>query len=307
MAVRLKFANDLNIFGGSRGAGGFLSTPALIGGGYPAYGTVLSTDYGVDYEIGTNAYSNFLAQFVHTQTCDVNTKADGSGGSFVDWGNAANIQYKPVGTFIATSTEDFPDVPVEVPSGSITYHTSGVWTERNEVHDGNGGINTVGTGTFSLYTAGLLIYTHSVNNTEEVPSGSAHLEDDGKTDNYEYRWDGTGGYNDVYINTTGSYYTAGTEVASGNLRFDSYNQHMADVPSTSGNLYPDGKTYEYTYYWNGNGGYYDDATGNLIGSYASFHDFISYQDCPAVGIDGSVVGLAYYWDGNGGYLIDYYP
>jgi hypothetical protein len=306
MSVWFKYPSDKDITPGHP-SGSSIFAPGTVGGGPPAYGTVLSTGYGVDYETGANAYSNILANFVYLQSCDVDTKADGLGGSYVDWYNATNIQYKPVGTYIANSSEDFPDVPVEVPSGSGVYHNSGEWTERNEVHDGNGGINTVGTGTFSLYTVGTVIYTHSVNNTEEVPYGSAHREDNGKADNYEYQWNGTGGYNNVYIDTTGSYFANGTEVATGSLRYDSYSEQMADVPSTSGNLYPNGKTYEYTYCWDGSGGYYGDSTGNLIGSYASFHDFISYQDCPSVGIDGSTVGLGYYWDGNGGYIIDYWP
>ena len=304
MSVWFKYPSDKDITPGHPG-GSSVFAPGVVGGGYPAYGTVLSTAYGVDYEVGANAYSNILANFVYTQSCNVNTKADGFGGSYVDWYNATSTQYKPVGTFIADSSINFPDVPVEVPSGSGIYYNSGEWSNTEEQHNGSGGINTVGTNGFGRHPNGTVIYTHSVNNTEEVPSGSAHLEDDGKTDNYEYRWDGTGGYNDVYINTTGSYFANGTEVTTGSLRYDSYNQHMADVPSTSGNLYPDGKTYEYTYYWNGNGGYYGDVTGNLIGSYHPFHQFISDQDCPTVGTSG--VGLGYYWDGNGGYIIDTYP
>jgi hypothetical protein len=267
---------------------------------------VLSTGYGVDYENGANAYSSILANFVYTETCDVDTKADGVGGTFIDWANATNIQFKPYGTHIA----DGPAIgmyQVEVPSGSGAYYNSALSDDSEEIHDGTGQAIIIPIGFDHYYSNVTVIYGHSVSNTTEVPSGSAHLENNGLTDNYEYRWDGTGGYNDVYINTTGSYYTADTEIDSGNLRFNSYNQHMADVPSTSGNLYPDGKTYEYTYYWDGSGGYYDNATGNLLGSYAPFHDFISYQDCPAVGIDGSTVGLAYYWDGNGGYIIDTYP
>jgi hypothetical protein len=54
MPIRLKFGNDLNIFGNSRGAGNFISSP-VAGGGYPAYGTYIRTDSQINrvgyYEI----------------------------------------------------------------------------------------------------------------------------------------------------------------------------------------------------------------------------------------------------------------
>jgi hypothetical protein len=302
MSVWFKYPSDKDITPGHPG-GSSVFAPGAVGGGYPAYGTTLSTGYGVDYETGANAYSNILANFVYTETCDVDTKADGVGGSFIDWANATNIQFKPYGTHIADGSA-IGMYPVEVPSGSGTYYASALSDDSEEIHNGTGQAIIIPIGFDHYYSNGTVIYEHNENLTIEVPSGSANLEDDGLTDNYEYQWNGTGGYNDMYINTTGSYYAAGTEINPG-LRFNSYNQHMADVPSTSGNLYPDGKTYEYAYYWDGSGGYYDDVTGNLLGSYHPFHQFISDQDCPTVGTSG--VGLGYYWDGYGGYIIDNYP
>ena len=294
MAVRLKFGNDLNIFGGSRGAGGFLSTPVSAGGGYPAYGTVLSTANGVDYETGATVFSSILDDSVYNQICDVETKADGVGGSYVDWANATNIQYKAVGTFIATSTENLPSQPVEVPSSSGYYYDSGVYLDQNDEHNGSGGIQTVGTGTFVPYGNGTFIVYGGTAQTE-VPSSSGNYYDNGQ--HYDYVWDGNGGYTSAY---SGSYYN-GTEV-SASLRTN-IQALQTEVPTSSNAYYDNGQHSADTYLWNGAGSY----TSSSISydSYFPFGTFITDQNCPTIGVSG--IGLGYYWDGNNGNYISNYP
>jgi hypothetical protein len=288
MPIRLKFRNDLSISGSSRGAGNSISQPATGGGGgFLPYGTLMSTAHGVDYSIGTETYSAYLAIFVKTQTCDVDTLADGVGGSFIDWAGASNIQYKPYGTHIADGS-GIQIYPVEVPTGSGNYYNSALSDDSEEIHDGTGQAIIIPIGFDHYYSNGTPIYSHSVNNTKEIPYGSNHLEDNGLTNNYEYRWNGTGGYNDVFIGTTGSYYSSGTEIST-NLRYHSIDL-QSEVPSGSSYYVNNGKYNLDSYYWDGSGDYYTAFTGDTGGVYYNFGDFI-YND-------GS---YDYYWDGSGGY------
>jgi len=305
MAVRLKFANDLNIFGSSRGAGGFLSTPVLIGGGYPAYGTVLSTGYGVDYEIGATVYSSILAVSVFTYTCDVDTKADGVGGSFIDWANAVNTYPKNNGTLIATSSDDIDGNPQQVPSSSGNYYNSGSYSDRNEVHNGTGGIDTVGVGTFTYFTDGTYITGNGSdpNNTQVPATYYSSYYFNGTGTNHNWVWNGTGGYRNEDSNY-GSYYSNGTEVDVG-LRYTTSNA-QTEVPMGSGAYYDNGKVNQDTYYWDGSGGFYGSTVGgNPQGSFFPFTQFITNDNCPSIGDFNQSV--AYYWDGNNGWYINTWP
>lgn len=272
----------------SRFGGILSSTPTTGGGGYPAYGTILSTSYGVDFENGYTTQSAYLGAIVYTQTCDVDTVADGYGGSFVNWTGAVNVQYKPYGTHIADG-QAIGMYPVEVPTGSGVYHNSALSDDSEEIYDGTGGAIIIPIGFDHYYSNGTLIYSHSINSTTEVPSDSTHYYDNGLISNYEYQWNGSGNYNDVFINETGSLYTSGTEVDE-SIRYNSGYDYMIEVPSTSGSVFQSGKTYEYSYFWNGTGGYYADPTGNLFGNYNADGVFI-YND----GAND------WYWDGLGGY------
>jgi len=298
MAVRLKFANDLNIFGSSRGAGGFLSTPALIGGGYPAYGTLLSTAYGVNYEVGAGLYSSILASFVWTQTCDVDTEADGVGGSFVDWANARNVQYKPYGTHIADGYA-IPMYPVEVPSGSGNYYNSALSDDSEEIHNGTGQSIIISIG-FGGYLNNGTVIAYDSAELQEVPSGSGNYVNTGRYNNFV--WDGVGGYysNGYY----GSHYIHFTEVDV-SLRYTTSNAQL-EVPDGSGAYYDTGIYYQDTYYWDGSGGVYTGAVaGNPQGSLYPFGHFITDNDCPVIGVGQA--GLGYFWDGYSGYYIGTYP
>jgi len=304
MSVWFKYPSDKDITPGHPSGSSIFAPVSGGGGGYPAYGTVLSTGYGVDYENGaTQAYSSILAHWVYTQTCDVDTKADGSGGSFVDFGSASNIQFKANGTFVATSSEDLDGNTQQVPSSSGNYYNSGSYTDRNEVHNGTGGINTVGAGTFTYFTNGTYITGNgSDSNYVQVPAGGSNYEN-GTGVSHNWVWDGNGGYRNE-DSGYGSYYSNGTEVDA-SLRYTTFNA-QTEVPPYSSAYYDNGKVYQDTYKWDGSGGYTTGAVaGNPQGSFFPFGQFITTDNCPNIGDFNQSV--AYYWDGNNGWYISYWP
>ena len=254
----------------------------------PPYGTVLSTSYSVDYEVGGTAYSSYLATFVFTQTCNVDIMADGAGGSFIAWYSATLISYKPNGTHIA----DGPNIwfnSIEVPTGSGLYYNTKMSDDSEEVHDGMGGtvINPIGWDTMG--SAGHLIYTYDDPLMSEIPTGSSNYWANGKVDVYKYVTNQFGTYDGpVYDSQYGDYHPVGTEV-SDTLRFPNGNI-QTEVPSGSMMYWDNGTYYIASYVWNGSGGNYIDGAFVTGGSYYSYGDFI-YND----GMND------YYWDGYGGY------
>lgn len=288
MSVWFKYPSDKDITTGHP-SGSSVFAPVSGGGGFPAYGTVLSTEYTVTYQIGQEQYSSILATFVKTQDCDVDVLADGMGGSFYNWSSATNIQYKPYGEVAATDATLWESGAVEVPSGSYNFINCGYYEDgKNEIHDGNGQFVFVGVGSFTYYTAGSSTgASNAVANTTEVPAGGTPY-DNGTGNSYPYLWDGTGGYYDGTTGTPyGSYYSNGTEVDS-SLRYNNANL-QSEVPDPSGHFEDNGKYEIYTYYWDGSGGvssgYFD-----IGGSFHNWGDYI-YND-------GT---YDYYWDGYGGY------
>ena len=295
MAVNLhRISTGISSGRSRKGFGNIVSFPS-VPAGFPAFGTVLSTAYGVTYEQGAIpyvAYSTFLALNVDTYDCDVNTIADGVGGSFIDWANAVNISPKPNGTFIATGIDDFPDGAVLVANN---YYNSGYYTDTNEVHDGAGSIDTVGAGTF-VYYPNLTVITGAYNqdNTTEVPNGSSNWYQNGTYIAYNYVWDGNGSFYQDGGTNTGSYYPAGTEVST-SLRYNTV-QLETEVPSGSSSYHPNGKTNFDSYFWDGNGGA---NSGNLTeGSFYPHGTYIYYDNNLA---------SDHYWNGLGGYYSESTP
>lgn len=127
------------------------------GGGCPAYGTIVSWNYGVTYPIAEGGaeiaiYPDDITTYVPTQNCDVPVKADGACGTFVDWASATNIVNKPYGE---TFGED-----------SVGYNRGGGPSIEASVNCSNVGTYTVGTyhwafksnGSGSFYTENVLDY-----------------------------------------------------------------------------------------------------------------------------------------------------
>jgi len=294
MAVNLHRISTGISSGSSRnGFGNIVSFPS-VPAGFPAYGTVLSTASGVTYEQAIyEAYSAFLVNNVYTYNCDVNTVADGVGGSFIDWANAVNIYPKNNGIFIATSTNDFPANPVAVAGN---YYNSGAYPDTNEVHDGTGSIITVGAGTFVYYPEGQNITSAgSIDNTTEVPAGSNNFYSNGSYTDYMYVWDGWGSFYQDGGSGAGSYHSAGTEVSS-NLRYNIVYLET-EVPSGSGHWENNGKVDFDSYYWNGTG----NANSNNYNPNGSFYPHGTY-----IYYDNNLAS-DHYWNGLGGYYSEATP
>ena len=288
MAVNLHRIGTGISSGRSRnGFGNIVSFPS-VPAGFPAFGTVLSTAYGVDCEAGATVYSTYLSSNVYSQTCDVNTVADGVGGSFVDWGVATNIQNQLYGTHIANGSA-IPMYPVEVPTSSGSFYNSAISDDSEEIHDGGGLAIIIPTGFDSYHSDGTFITSAgNQDNTTQVPAGLGNSYSNGTYIDYSYVWDGVGNFYQDGGTTNGSYHPAGTEVDSG-LRYNIVSLET-EVPSGSGLYYTNGKTDFESYYWDGNGGASD---GNYSphGSFHLYGVFISDD-----GIDN------FYWDGLGSYF-----
>ena len=291
MSVWFKYAGDKDITPGHPGGSSVFAPPAGGGGGFPAYGTVLSTAYGVDYDIGYDAYSTYLATLVKTQICDVNTVADGVGGSFVDWSSATMINYKSYGLNVAYG----PNIwfyPIEVPTGSGNYYNVKKSDDSEEIHDGTGGLAIIPIGFDYLGTVNQVIFTFTVGQTVEIPPGSSQYWNNGLDDNYSYNCDGLGSYTGPnFTGVSGSLYPNGQEVDT-SLRYNLFNW-QSEIPPASGQFFDNGKHEVHTQFWDGVGGYYDDISPNSpTGSYYAYGTYI-YND-------GT---YDYYWDGFGGYYI----
>lgn len=290
MSIWFKYAGDKDITPGHPGGSSVFAPPAGGGGGgFPPFGTVLGTNYQVPYEIGADVYSGYLAAFVKTQYCDVNTVADGVGGSFYDWSNATNINFYSNGTHIA----DGPAIwfnSIEVPTGSGIYGNTKLSDDSEEVHDGMGGIIINPIGWDPIGSAGHLIYTYDTQQLSEIPSGSGNYWHNGKSDVYKYTTNAYGTYDGPsFDSTVGNYYNAGTEV-SDTLRYSNGNI-QTEVPSGSMMMWPNGKYYIASYVWDGIGGNYIEGAFMIGGSWYPYGDFITN--------DGM---YDYYWDGAGGYF-----
>ena len=260
MSVKVRYAGDKDILVG-RSGGSALFVPVSIG--FPAAGTILSTDTGVEYPIaegGSSVYAD-TANYPN-QICDVYVKANGSGGSYYDWVNVFNVQYKPYGAGITSN------------SGNATVTINGTSYDVGDYnnywyHDGAGSYYTGGDNTYMSYGETItsvtgIASTITINGTNYTNGSYDEV----------YRSDGTGGYYSTFENT--SYTSYGTSIVS--------LSNQTEVPSASGIYYYNGTDTEH--YHNGSGGSYT----NTVGAYYSYGDFITNH-----------YGTDYYWDGNGGF------
>lgn len=213
-----------SIVGDGFGSGFFVFGEVPSGGVIPPAGTILQTltlqtypiaEGGSSIGVGGTNYPN--------QTCSVYRKADGSGGDYLDWANAFDIQYAAYGSSITSNAGN--SYQVEVPTSSGNYYQGGTYTILYK-HDGAGSYYEENTN-FSYYADGTTTGLSGLYNylETEVPSGTGNYYQNGSIT--AYTWNGSGGYN--YPVTLGNYYSNGT--------FIYYNG-------------------EFTYYWDGNGGYY---------------------------------------------------
>ena len=247
MAVKIQFAGDKSIGVGSRPPGAFsLFKPP--GAAFPPAGSYNSTLFGETYPVaqgGTDFANPVTSASVPNQICDVDVLNDGSGGTYIDWSSATNVQYKANGVVFYTDPTQQASY-TEVPSGSGNNVQNG--TYNNEYfHDGTGSWSSGGINQ-SYYMAGTDTYIESLNGGNqqtEVPSGSGNYYDNGQFDGYT--WDGSGGYN--YPVTKGTYFPNGDETGLTGLDVP----NTQEVPIGSSNYYNTGEVNGYE--WNGSGGY----------------------------------------------------
>lgn len=267
-----------SIVGDGFGTGSFGVDGPLTPPSFPPAGSYNSTLFGETYPTAEGGTSfadptNGANPPIPNQIVDVDVLNDGSGGTYIDWSSATNVQYKANGTVFLT--ESSLPLNIEVPSGSGFSYQGGTY-DNQYYHNGTGGWYSGGVNQ-SYYSNGTDTNIENLSGGDhqtEVPSGSLNYFSNGQFDGYT--WDGSGGYN--FPVTKGAYYTSGTQIF--------HNDNTLEVPSGSGMYFQTG-TYE-EYQWDGFGGYLDTSGG-------SYHSYGTY-----IYNDGS---FDYYWDGNGGYYI----
>jgi hypothetical protein len=211
----------------------FPSVPAS----FPAAGTILETLTAQTYPIAEGGASVEIANVAYaSQTASVYKKANGTGGDYLDWASAFNIQYIPNETnIVSITTNHFVNVlGVDYDSGSSTEQFK---------HNGTGGYGS--SVTYSYVNSGTFIVAGtSPYNVDMSTNCSGTVSGTVGTITINYYHDGYGG----------SYATAPT------TGYFSYR-----TLSTSENCFYDdgmgGGYWQNTYYYSdGNGGYFADST-----------------------------------------------
>lgn len=272
MGVNLhRIGTGISSGGSHNGFGSIVSFPSEPPS-FPPAGSYNSTLYGVSYPVGSGGgFIYYNSTYYESQTCDVQVLNDGTGGTYTNFGSATNVQYKSYGTGITSYNYDST---VYV---NGTNYSNGSFT-TNAYHDGSGGYYDQTSGSFASYGGLITSDNFSGSNFISTPVGDYTYESWTHTSYYH---DGYGSYfsQKEGYNQSSSGSHIGTSYASGNL--------STEVPSGSGNYYDyagysqidyyygstsyyvsymytwqysygsyitsDGS---YSYYWDGNGGYY---------------------------------------------------
>jgi hypothetical protein len=271
MSVRFKYAGDKDISAGRSGGASIFSLPGPIS--FPEAGTILETLYTQEYPLaeGGNGVS-VLGSSYPSQTADVYRKADGTGGNYLDWANAFNVNFKSYGSYI---TNESGTTSVNI---NGTDYSTGTY-ETQYYHDGSGWYYASGSSSYS--NSGGLITTDNISggNYISTPVGSFYYE---SWSGYSYYHDGSGGYysemNDFVQQSDGTF--IGTDSTGGT--------NSTEVPSGSGNYFTYGSWSSIDYYYQLSGNTYSYYYQGVMST--NYGDYITY--------DGT---YNYYWDGTGGY------
>lgn len=245
--------------GSHNGFGTIVSFPS-VPASYPEAGTILQTLTYEPIPVAQGGSSVTIGGTLYlTQTCSVYRKANGSGGDYLDWANKFDVYYLSWDSYLASVNGSY-----QIDINGTLYPNGGY--EDQYFNDGNGGaylgntITNYPSGGTSLGT-GSGDYYVSINSTN-YQAGTY-------SDNYLA--DGYGGYTtdrtytyygyatlivafDYYTNVAGNDYANGMQngwYSDGNG--GTYNSDLGSYYSYGTFIYNDGS---YTYYWNGNGGYY---------------------------------------------------
>jgi len=316
------------------GFGTIVSFPS--GPSFPAAGTITGYTALQEYSVanGGTYFSNPLggAQ-VPNQNATFAIKADGTGGTYTDYGTTGTVSYKPPGIF---ATDNASPTVLYVNIGGSDYVGGNSYPAYS--HDGSGSYNSVTNTIWYSYGTEL----NSVSNQTEVPSSSGTYYNNGTSTSF--RSDGSGSY---YSIGTGSYYTTGTLITQnitgetgtsvnifGTEYYPSYTgarytwgpaegsytyyaewqkpygtsivsgASQTEVPSGSNNYYSNGKTTNY--FWQGNGvDYYTTQTGSFHSNGTLVFDNVTSTNTfslpSGLSVTGTYYGDRYNWNGSGGY------
>jgi hypothetical protein len=244
---------------------------------FPPAGTVLSTYYQYPYSTSNGGASvSYGGVSYPSQAVDVDVVANGSGGSYIDWTSARNINYIANGEYIGfrSSPHDDGNLDLEVPSGSGNFFANDIYLGYSGYHDGFGAYYEVSSGSASQPSG--YVYT-DVPNQSEVPEFSGTNYNNGTFTRYSSN--GNYGYTE---SQAGSYYSNGVLIAE-NISGDAL-INSVEVPNGSGSFFdPEYSGDRYT--WNGSGGYY--------------HQSVWYKPSGTfIYNDGT---YDYFWNGSGSY------
>ena len=296
---------------------------------FPAAGTILHTLTDEVYPIAEGgSYFYFNSNQYPNQQADVYEKADGFGGSYIDWENAFNIEFIPQYTSGFTNYDSTNDYgAIEVPYGSNNYY-SAQYTRSTYTHDGNGSYEYSGE-TSPENKPSYSYITYAYDETFEVPDlfyvyGSNYIISSGRYYNYEWTGDGSTyqvssvqgfyfPYGQSFYSTSNYTNVNGTDYQNGTGTDYVHNGLGSYTTLGTGNYYPSGWLIYEDYYYgtqypvevpSGSLYYYDsqrygqayvwDGTGgytNVSSWYIPYGTYIGYYD-----------GYDYYWDGIGGYF-----
>lgn len=264
---------------------------------FPEAGTILNTLTDQVYPIiNGGTYFNLNGQHPN-QRADVYQKADGLGGSYLDWANVFNVEYIPQGTFALTDISSPNGYgSVEVPSGSGVYY-SPQYTYPQYNHDGNGSYEYYAETSPNNQPAGTYI-TLAYDETFVVPElyyvySSDYIVNTGRYVNYV--WSGNG-VDYEYSSVQGTYTAGGTSFYS-----------TTSYTSVNGNDYANGTGTQYQH--NGSGSYTTVGIGQYYpNGWLIYSNYVNGSTTPVEVPSGSGnyfdsqdYGDAYVWDGSGSY------
>lgn len=205
------------------GFGTIVSFPSVS---FPAYGSFNSNLTGADYLAGASYTIQSVAYY--ERTADYIVKNDGVGGTYTDYATASNILYK-FGTFLTTNNETHDGNYVTLPYGLGSFPTQ-QFAGYDYTWNGSGGY---------------VQYDYSAITTYSGQIGANDYTNSSMSPNfYLVNINGSnfanGKYTYYYINYAGSF---------------SGNDGQGNYHSYGSYIFYEGNS-NYTYYWDGSGGYY---------------------------------------------------
>lgn len=157
------------------GFGNIVSFPSVAS--FPPAGSFNSWLYDVTYPIANGGGYVYTTANYPNQFCDVEVKNNGTGGTYIDWATATDVQYFAWGNEINSYSGNYTITVSLYFGGSVTVDSGSYG--GSYYHDGTGG----------YYTSGGASY---------VSYGTYIASSDDGSNYYTYYHDGSGGYYESY-------------------------------------------------------------------------------------------------------------